>query len=58
MSLLIDETACTGCGCCILVCPEDAVDNRPAFLARIEEERCSECLACLENCPNMAIQAS
>ena len=56
MSIKIDEELCTGCGFCILACPEDAVDNRPSFLARINEELCTECLMCLDHCPNRALR--
>ncbi len=58
MSVEVNETMCTGCGCCVLICPEGAVDNRPSFIATIDEDLCTECLACLDTCPNQAIGTS
>jgi ferredoxin len=56
MQIEVDAAKCTGCGCCILVCPEDAIDNVPSFIARIEPGLCTECLACLDACPNQALE--
>jgi pyruvate ferredoxin oxidoreductase delta subunit len=55
MSIDVRETMCTGCGCCILICPEGAVDNLPSFIARIDEDLCTECLECIDGCPNQAL---
>ena len=58
MRIEVNETKCTGCGCCVLICPEGAVDNLPAFIARIDKDLCTECLACLDGCPNQALGTS
>ena len=55
MSVKVDQVACTGCGWCIVSCPQDAVDNRPSFVARIDEDLCTQCLVCLDYCPNGAL---
>ena len=55
MHVNVDEARCTGCGCCILSCPEDAVDTRPSFIARIDEGLCTACLVCLDYCPTDAL---
>ena len=55
MSVTVDESACTGCASCIVSCPEGAVDNRPAFIARIDEDLCTQCLVCLDDCPTGAL---
>lgn len=55
MGIEVNEARCTGCGCCVLICPEEAVDNRPSFIARIDEDLCTECLECLDGCPNQAL---
>ena len=55
MSIDVNETMCTGCGCCVLICPEGAVDNLPSFIASIDEDLCTECLECIDGCPNQAI---
>jgi ferredoxin len=46
--------ACTGCGACLVTCPERALlraPRRPVVVA----ERCTACLACIEVCPVGAI---
>ncbi len=58
MSVTVDEPLCTGCGCCVLICQEGAVDNLPSFIARIDQELCTECLICLDHCPNNALTGS
>lgn len=55
MSITVQHAACTGCGLCVVSCPEDAVDTRPFFIARIDERLCTECLVCLDYCPHDAL---
>jgi ferredoxin len=56
--LSIDPATCTGCGCCVLSCPVDAVVNPPSFVARIDETVCTQCLECIDCCPTRAIRES
>ena len=53
MSVAID-TRCTGCGLCLVTCPERALvaaPRRPIVVL----ERCTTCMACIEVCPSDAI---
>lgn len=46
--------ACIGCGKCVKVCPQSAIDKgKPSF---IHQEYCLHCGNCFENCPVSAIQ--
>lgn len=46
--------ACIGCGKCVKVCPQSAIDKgKPSF---IHQEHCLHCGNCFENCPVSAIQ--
>ena len=55
MSIMFDESKCTGCACCLLSCPEDAIDINDSFLAEIRQESCTGCMICLDYCPNSAL---
>ncbi|RCV48281.1 hypothetical protein DEF23_25245 [Marinitenerispora sediminis] len=46
--------ACTGCGACLLTCPERAVrpHGRPLVVLA---DRCTGCLECVEVCPADAV---
>ncbi len=50
--LLIDikPNTCDFCGCCVGVCPEDAIELHEARIAIIEE-RCTNCAKCVWVCP-------
>lgn len=51
---VIDETACTGCGACIEVCPPKALSMKQEK-ALLEKEFCEECGFCAAECPVSAI---
>jgi Pyruvate/2-oxoacid:ferredoxin oxidoreductase delta subunit len=54
MAVVTFTAACTGCGACLLTCPEHAI--RPVG-GRLEarEDRCTGCAECIEICPADAI---
>ena len=55
VTLKLDAEKCTGCGMCLLVCPQTvlAMDNGHV---RIENrDACMECGACARNCPSEAL---
>ena len=55
--LSIDRERCDGCGLCVDICPNNAIDLRDK-VAFINYERCEECLVCLDECPQFAITAT
>lgn len=54
--LLIDiiPNTCDFCGCCVGVCPEDAIELEEARIS-IVEERCTNCAKCVWVCPFEAL---
>lgn len=54
--LTIDRAACTGCGCCVISCPVEAIASSAWFVAGIDETICTDCLECLGYCPTQAIR--
>ncbi len=53
MSVAVD-VRCTGCGACLVTCPERALVAAPRH-PLVLVERCTSCLACVEVCPAGAI---
>ncbi|MBU2508550.1 MAG: 4Fe-4S dicluster domain-containing protein, partial [Bacteroidetes bacterium] len=41
---------CDFCGCCVGVCPEDAIELKEAEISIIED-RCTNCVKCVWSCP-------
>lgn len=50
--LLIEilENKCDFCGCCVGVCPDDAIELKEAFITIIDA-RCTNCSKCIWACP-------
>jgi len=51
----IIEDKCDYCGCCVGVCPEDAIELKEAEL-KIIEELCTNCAKCVWVCPVEALK--
>ena len=41
---------CDFCGCCVGICPEDAIELKEAEISIIDE-RCTNCSKCIWSCP-------
>lgn len=52
--MLIRKEICDLCGCCVAVCPVDAV-TLDEFTAVIDKDVCTECGNCIAVCPAAAI---
>jgi len=57
LMLTIELDRCDGCGDCIEVCPEGAI-QLVGGLAQINSELCTGCEACVQACPNGAIKVA
>ena len=55
----IDEALCTGCGSCLINCPQSAltlVDTPQGKKARLDESACDGLGGCIRRCPQGAIR--
>jgi len=52
---VVDETLCTGCNVCAIVCPFDAIKKNEMGVAQVDEDFCKGCGTCSANCPERAI---
>jgi len=46
---------CDFCGCCVGVCPEDAIELKEAEI-KIDEKLCTNCSKCVWSCPIEVLQ--
>ncbi|MBP1626939.1 MAG: putative NADP-reducing hydrogenase, 51 kDa subunit [Holophagaceae bacterium] len=46
---------CTGCGKCLGVCPEEAIEGEEDYIHVIDAKACTQCGLCFEICPEGAI---
>ncbi|MCK4478809.1 FAD-dependent oxidoreductase [Candidatus Bathyarchaeota archaeon] len=52
---VVDETLCTGCNVCAVVCPYGAIKKNEMEVAQVDESLCKGCGICSANCPERAI---
>lgn len=46
----IKDNKCDYCGCCVGVCPDDAIELKESSI-RIINENCTNCSKCIWSCP-------
>jgi len=46
----IKPDTCDFCGCCVGICPEDAIEMKEAEI-KIIENLCTNCSKCIWSCP-------
>lgn len=46
---------CVACGCCVKVCPKDAINIHFGVIAQVDSEKCIGCGKCAKACPAAVI---
>ena len=52
---VVDQSACVACGCCVKVCPVQAIEIVRGITARVTLDRCVGCGKCAKECPASVI---
>ena len=52
----VDQTGCVACGCCVKVCPVQAIEIVRGVMARVNPDKCVGCGKCAAECPASVIQ--
>lgn len=47
---------CVACGCCVRVCPREAIQIAHGIIARVDREKCVGCGKCAKTCPADVIE--
>ena len=53
---ILDQTACVACGCCVKICPLQAIEIVRGIFAQVHGEKCVGCGKCVKECPASIIQ--
>ena len=53
---VVDPSACVACGCCVKVCPLQAIEIVRGVMAQVRQDKCVGCGRCIAICPRNAIQ--
>lgn len=53
---VVDSSACVACGCCVKVCPLQAIEVVRGIMAQVDGERCVGCGKCARECPASVIE--
>lgn len=53
---VVDTTLCVACGCCVKVCPRQAITAPKGIFAEVERAQCVGCGLCAKACPASVIE--
>ena len=51
----VDTSLCVACGCCVKVCPLQAIEIVRGITARVNPDKCVGCGKCAAECPASVI---
>lgn len=52
---VVDQPACVACGCCVKVCPMQAIEIVRGMMAQVIQDKCVGCGKCAKECPASVI---
>ena len=52
---VVNQRDCVACGCCLKVCPMNAIRIFRGIFAKVDESRCVGCGKCVRECPASVI---
>lgn len=52
----VDSNDCVACGCCVKVCPKNAVKIWNGIMAKVDMDKCIGCGKCAKECPASVIE--
>lgn len=55
---VVDQKTCVACGCCVKVCPLQAIEIVKGIMAQVNQEKCVGCGKCAKECPASVISIS
>ena len=53
---VVDQKACVACGCCVKVCPLQAIAVVRGVAAQVDGAKCVGCGKCARECPASVIE--
>lgn len=56
MALSIDYDLCENSGACVLVCPEEVLEQENGHTTIVDSQACTSCWICVDNCVSGAIE--
>ncbi|WP_434310234.1 4Fe-4S dicluster domain-containing protein [Hominifimenecus sp. rT4P-3] len=52
---VVEQKSCVACGCCVKVCPLQAIEIMKGIMAQVNREKCVGCGKCARECPASVI---
>lgn len=52
---VVDQKNCVACGCCMKICPMQAIEIAHGVMAQVDTEKCVGCGKCAKECPASVI---
>ena len=53
---MVNQSACVACGCCVKVCPLQAIEIVRGVMAQVRQDKCVGCGKCARECPASVIK--